>query len=256
MQASGTRPRPAGDPGTDNSAEDPCKSAKIARSARSWYFRRFAASDSLRALPYPPGGGIIFAFQEGSGDLDSVQDGPAHLVERIMAGDRDAERALVERYMRGVRIVLAKSRDPALVDDLAQDTLLLTLMKIRQGQINEPQKLPGYIVSIANNLLIEYYRKNKRRNTESDLEMIGRVAADSRGPYAETERQDLMDALKHAIGELSQERDRVLLREYFFKGIEKQQLCKQLDVEPEHFDRLKYRALQRLKQIVPGRGGH
>lgn len=188
--------------------------------------------------------------------MESVPNEPALLVERIMAGDRGAEKALVERYTRGVRIVLAKSRDPALVDDLFQETFLLALTKIRDGQVNEPGKLPGYIVSIANNLLIEHYRKNTRRKTDSDSEMITQVAAESRGPYAETERQDLIDSLKRAIGELRQDRDRALLSQYFFYGAEKQQLCETLDVQPAHFDRLKYRALQRLKQLVSRQGGH
>lgn len=187
--------------------------------------------------------------------VDSFSKQPSELVARIMAGDQAAEAALVQRYTRGVRVVLSKSKDPALIDDIFQDTFLLVLVKIREGQLNEPSKLAAFIVSVANNLLIEHYRKNKRRKTDSDSEMISRVAAESSGPYAHVEREDLMMLLRDSISELPMERDRTFLSRYFFEFADKAQLCDELDVSPAHFDRLKYRALQRLRALVRERGG-
>ncbi len=187
--------------------------------------------------------------------MDRPSNDPAHLVARIIAGDRSAEEALVARYARGVRVVLAKSRDPALIDDLFQDTFLLVLMKIREGQLKEPSKLAGFIVSIANNLLIEHYRTNQRRKTDSNSETIDRIAAESYGPYEKAEREDMIAILQQIISELPTERDRLLLTRYFFEDAEKKQLCAELEVSPAHFDRIKYRALKRLKDQFGKRGG-
>jgi len=54
---------------------------------------------------------------------EPASESPAELAERIRAGDdRAAEARLVERYARGVRIVLARhTRDPAEADAIAAD---------------------------------------------------------------------------------------------------------------------------------------
>jgi RNA polymerase sigma-70 factor (ECF subfamily) len=52
------------------------------------------------------------------------------------------------------------------------------------------------------------------------------------------------------IREMKVERDRELLRDYFEYDKSKEQICRELELKPEHFDRVLFRARQRLKQII------
>ena len=66
------------------------------------------------------------------------------LVGRIRQGDRQAEDELVQRYRRGVAIILrAESSDAAAVDDLFQETFRIALEKIRQGTSASRRSSPG-----------------------------------------------------------------------------------------------------------------
>jgi RNA polymerase sigma-70 factor (ECF subfamily) len=86
------------------------------------------------------------------------------LVEAIAKGDRNAEHAFAMRYLRPVRaMLLARTRNPDLVGDLAQDALLEALCALRRGQIREPRKLTSFVIGIASNVLNNYFRNVSRR---------------------------------------------------------------------------------------------
>ncbi|HKD10487.1 MAG TPA: sigma factor, partial [Thermoanaerobaculia bacterium] len=75
------------------------------------------------------------------------------LASRIRIGDRQAEAELVARYQRGVTLLLRRSAgDPSLAEDLAQETFRIALEKIRRGDLREPEKLAGFLCSLARNL--------------------------------------------------------------------------------------------------------
>jgi RNA polymerase sigma-70 factor (ECF subfamily) len=87
----------------------------------------------------------------------------AVLAARIQAGDRAAEAELVERFSRGLRLMLRRlAQNAALADDLFQETLALVLEKLRRGEVREPERLAGFIRSTARNLFIADRRKEAR----------------------------------------------------------------------------------------------
>ncbi len=58
-------------------------------------------------------------------------------------------------FSRGLSLMLRRlTGDPALADDLLQDTLALVLTKIRHGEVREPERLAGFVRSLARNLWI------------------------------------------------------------------------------------------------------
>jgi hypothetical protein len=61
-------------------------------------------------------------------------------------------------------------------------------------------------------------------------------------------QQQLVLLVKQVMDELPMERDRKLLQSYFLEGKEKNQICTELDLSAEHFDRVLHRAKQRLQQ--------
>src|SRR5262249_13893648 len=95
------------------------------------------------------------------------------LVSRIWKGDQQAETQLVERYRRDVKIVIRQGvSDSAIVDDLCQETLWIVLKKIRQGDVREPEKLIGFICSVAKNLIIHYFRHAGRQESLTEAEEV------------------------------------------------------------------------------------
>ena len=57
--------------------------------------------------------------------------GGADLVSRILSGDRQAEAELVDRYSRGVALIIRReTRDASQADDLYEETFCIVLEKI------------------------------------------------------------------------------------------------------------------------------
>src|SRR5215470_7082480 len=81
----------------------------------------------------------------------------SELVDRIQAGDRSGEEDLVRQYSRGVLVIIGQSvSDRSLVEDLYQDCFRLVLEKVRAGEVREPDRLSGFICSIARHIVIEH----------------------------------------------------------------------------------------------------
>src|SRR5262244_2591994 len=94
----------------------------------------------------------------------TVDSSPADLVARIASGDRRAEEELIGRYRRGVSVILGTLVEQrALVEDLRQESFRIALEKIRKGDVREPERLSGFICSVARNLAIQYFRQPSQR---------------------------------------------------------------------------------------------
>src|SRR5215813_15605293 len=89
---------------------------------------------------------------------------PADLVDRIRAGNKDAEDDLVRRYTRGVSFIIRqKIQNPPDVEELIQQTLMIALEKIRRGDLQEPKALSRYICGIAGKLAHVHLQKMRIR---------------------------------------------------------------------------------------------
>jgi RNA polymerase sigma-70 factor (ECF subfamily) len=175
----------------------------------------------------------------------------ADLVRRIAAGDAKAEAELVERYSRGVLFLLRRrSGDPALADDLHQETFRVVLERLRGRGIGEPEKLAGFVRATARNLFIGEVRKRTRRKTDDDSEAVERTVDVGHGQYAEAVRAQQAAAIRELLGELGTERDREILMRFYLAEDDKEAICADLGLSSLHFNRVLHRAKQRFKEIL------
>ena len=174
----------------------------------------------------------------------------ADLVTRIMAGDKTAESLLVRRYSQGLLFFLRRrTGDPALSDDLHQETFCLVLEKIRQGQVGQPEKLAGYIHRVASNLVIADYRKSVRWIGVPPESVLAGVADASADPHTGMTRQEEAEMVRQVIAAMDQERDRQILYRYYLAEEDKKHILAELDLETLHFNRVLYRAKQRFAEL-------
>jgi len=178
------------------------------------------------------------------------------LVRRIRAGDRRAEEEFVARYSLGLEVVLAQlTRNPSLAEDIRQETLALMLTKLRGGELRQSEALPGFLRSVARNLLIAYRRKEARYSSlDQEPNATGLTSGPAQPPAEAPQlRQLLADEeakrVRQLLGELRFQRDREILVRYYLTGDSKDEICRQLDVDPGLFNRVLYRARQRLREL-------
>jgi len=86
------------------------------------------------------------------------------LALRVGSGDRAAESELVQHFGRRVfGLVYGRTRDAELARDLTQDTLLALVKALRNGRVQEPDNLTGFVLATARNLISNHYRQLGRR---------------------------------------------------------------------------------------------
>jgi RNA polymerase sigma-70 factor, ECF subfamily len=101
-------------------------------------------------------------FSRKQATVASVADesSPAvHLVDRVCAGDEDAFREMYRKYAPMVHGVLLSKMPREEVQDTVQEVFLAAYKNI--GKLRERDALGGWLVRIARNHAVEYYRRNK-----------------------------------------------------------------------------------------------
>lgn len=85
------------------------------------------------------------------------------LIVRYQSGDESALKALIDRYQKRLfSYILISVKNKELAEDIFQDTFIKVINTIRSGNYHEEGKFFQWIMRIANNLKIDYYRKVQR----------------------------------------------------------------------------------------------
>lgn len=175
-----------------------------------------------------------------------------NLLQRVQSGDRDAESQLMARYETGVRLLLqAKVTNPTDREDLAQEIFIALLKKAREGEIHEPEKLNGFIRSLALNLIANHFRNRYRREaSEKDNRFETPTVAPFFDPLME---RDATRAMSRLLDELPMSRDReILIRTYYWEQ-DKDVICTEMNLSTRHFHRVIGRARSRFRTLLENR---
>lgn len=178
-----------------------------------------------------------------------VEAAQAGLVARILAGEKEAENELVRQYSRGVSILLNRATgDRSLSEDLSQETFQLTLEKIRGGEVREPEKLSGFICSLARNLATDHYRRSRRSEQVSDPNEVELIPAASPTQLDRVLQAEKAKRVRQLLGELS-DRDREILQRFYIEEEDKDRICADLKLSSLHFNRVLHRARERYREL-------
>jgi len=180
---------------------------------------------------------------------DTSPGAAPELVRRIRAGDATAESELVSRYCRGVTILIRRaSSDPSAVDDIYQQTFQIALEKIRRGDLREPERLSGFICSLARNLVIDHFRRSAANRLSGPVEGA-RTADPAPGPLESLLRLERASIVRRVLAELPSERDREILFRFYIAEDEKDSICRDLGLTSLHFNRVLFRARERYREL-------
>lgn len=85
------------------------------------------------------------------------------LIARYMEGDESALKTLIQRHEKKVfSYIMLSVKNRELAEDIFQDTFIKVINTLRSGNYKEEGKFIQWVMRIANNLKIDYYRKVQR----------------------------------------------------------------------------------------------
>lgn len=137
-----------------------------------------------------------------------------HLVTLTQKGDPEAFSPLVSKYQARIyRHIHGRVKDPEVAKDLTQETWLRAYRAIRS--FRGESGFSSWLYRIAENICIDYFRKQKHRDTEPLHLIPERHIADTiPSPSRDLLRHELRLLLRDAIAHLPPLRRRVFLLYY------------------------------------------
>lgn len=162
-----------------------------------------------------------------------------------------AERALAARYWERIRLFAARRLNSvSAAEDVAQETLRRVTEALRSGKVRQQEALPGFVFQTALHICLQHHRSSDR-----EARALRRVSASDQplSPDALTSliSEERRAALHRGLRSLRGE-DRDLLRELYFEDQEPEAVARRLGVTPGALRVRKYRALQRLAELLGG----
>ncbi|MWW23891.1 RNA polymerase sigma factor [Algibacter lectus] len=87
----------------------------------------------------------------------------AILVSNYIKGDECALEVLIKRHKQRIySFIYSKVYDGDVADDIFQDTFIKVIKTLKRGAYNEEGKFLPWVMRIAHNLVIDFFRKNSR----------------------------------------------------------------------------------------------
>ena len=169
-----------------------------------------------------------------------IADGPP--------GSTDTEEAeLYRRFAPRVRLYGRRHlRDDAAADDLAQDVLLLTIEKLRAGDVRRPEEIGSFILGTSRMMSQAERRVTRRREALSARFMDTRLDS-APASAAALDARRVAQCLR-----VLAERDRLVVLLTFYAHQEAPRIAADLGVSPGAVRVIRHRAMARLRDCVLG----
>ena len=138
----------------------------------------------------------------------------AILVSNYINGDESALTVLINRHQQCLySFIFSKVYDRDVTEDVFQDTFIKVIKTLKLGKYNEEGKFLPWVMRIAHNLVIDYFRKNNRMpkfNNNGDFDIFSVLSDDSLNAEAELVRSQIHDDIRNLVEELPEDQRTVL----------------------------------------------
>jgi len=177
----------------------------------------------------------------------------AELARRIASGGpggaREAEAELYRRLAPRVRLYgLKHLRDAQAAADLMQQVMLMTIEKLRAGELREPERIASFVFGVCRMVVLEIRRGGARR--ERLLQQYGEDLAIADAALApKLDEARVADCLERLA-----ERERAVLVMTFYEDRQAGEVGKALGLTAGNVRVIRHRGLERLRDCVTGAG--
>jgi RNA polymerase sigma factor (sigma-70 family) len=145
------------------------------------------------------------------------------LVNLYKKGNEEALAILIKRHKQKVYTsIFFLVRDRELAEDFFQDTFIKVIQCLKGGQYYEDSKFGAWVVRIAHNLVIDYFRKKKKMRMTSnvvnddgeEIDIFSILNIEDDGRISE-EKLHIKKTMRSLINELPYEqRETLIMRTY------------------------------------------
>lgn len=142
------------------------------------------------------------------------------LVDVYRSGNEQAIQELIMRHKERVYThILYKVKNEALAEDIFQDTFIKVINTIKKGKYNDEGKFLPWVIRIAQNLIIDYYRKNNRMpmvKGNDNFDIFDLIGSSEKNAHQQIEQSQLQHEVKEMIRQLPSDQKEVLMMRIYY----------------------------------------
>jgi len=171
-------------------------------------------------------------------------------VERIRAGDSEAQKVLYQNLMSGARLFLQRRLGIQDVDDRLHDLFVIVVEAIRRGELREPERLMGFVRTVlVRRVAFEISRIVRARELSVDLDSAPDLTTADPTPEQETAHRQIVMLMMRVLGKMKKREYEVLTR-FYLREQPPERIRLELGLTENQFNLLKSRAKARLTKLV------
>ncbi len=173
------------------------------------------------------------------------------LIKKAKKGDVLAFEKIYKKYGPIVfRFLYWKTSDIETTKDLVQEVFLKAFKKIKKFKIKKGIPISCWILRIARNTVIDFYRTSKTTySLESIEEPVLKLTSNEPSPFQVTQRNFESQVIREALKKLPEIQSEVIVLR-FIEGLSSKEVGKILKKSDGAIRIIQYRALKKLKEIL------
>ena len=145
-------------------------------------------------------------------NIKSLSD--AQLVSNYILGEEIALSVLINRHQaRLYGFIFSKIQDRDATEDVFQDTFIKVIRTLKRGNYNEQGKFLPWVMRIAHNLVIDYFRKNNRMpkfKNKGDFDIFSVLSDESPNAENKIVENQIADHVRSLLEELPEDQKIVI----------------------------------------------
>jgi RNA polymerase sigma-70 factor (ECF subfamily) len=178
------------------------------------------------------------------------------LIALYTSGDESALVTLINRYEKKVfSYILMSVKNRELAEDIFQDTFVKVINTLKSGNYKEEGKFIQWVMRIANNLKIDYFRKQQRMpayETLGEFDIFDRIYGTEPSIEQKIITEQIYEDIQNMLQYLSEEQ-RTVLKMRIYEDVSFKDIAEQTGVSINTaLGRMRY-ALINLRKIIEER---
>ena len=176
------------------------------------------------------------------------------LLNTYISGNEDSINVLLNRHRKRILdyiYMMVKNRDVA--DDIFQETLIKVVRFVQEGRYTENGKFLSWVLRIAHNQVIDYFRQKKQRNNVSEGDAEYDILNNQKFSDHTVEEKLITNQIETDVRKLidflpPEQKEVVLMR--YYMGLSFKEIAEQTDVSINTaLGRMRY-ALINLRKLI------
>ncbi|RPG60005.1 MAG: sigma-70 family RNA polymerase sigma factor [Flavobacteriales bacterium TMED191] len=141
------------------------------------------------------------------------------LISSYIQGSENSLNTLINRHKsKIISFIISKVKDRALAEDIFQETFLKVINTLKKGNYNEEGKFVPWVMRIAYNLSIDYFRKIRKTKfvrSNSEFDIFNVIKDSSMSKEDEMIKSRIMSDIRSLIKYLPSKQKEVLKMRYY-----------------------------------------